>query len=177
MIRGGVLLFMTRGLAVGGKITLNNQNPEVWCSAIRRNAMHLKERECPIVFVFVWLSASDSSGFSSYLLMRSSSSNEASRGGGECIRTRGHRTVNTLRAPTVCVCVVITLYGCISMTIRLGVKTCVKWTWVDQRHNKNHECVEKISTCYFTSKCVKMCVNFTIICIKNYNFWDNVLAN
>jgi len=57
MIRGGVLLFMTRGLAVGGKITLNNQNPEVWCRAIRRIAMHLKEGECPIVFVsvFFWL--------------------------------------------------------------------------------------------------------------------------
>lgn len=104
MIRGGVLLFMTRGLAVGGKITLNNQNPEVWCSAIRRNAKHPKEREHPIVlvsvFVCLWLQR--------YLLMRSPC--EASRGGGECIRTWGPRTVNTLWAPTVCNDYIIRIY-------------------------------------------------------------------
>lgn len=100
MIRGGVLLFMTRGLAVGGKITLNNQNPELWCSAIRRNAMHLKERERPIVFVSVlaiclWFQQLQ------FVLMRSS--NEASRGG-------GHRTANTPRAPTVCADYIIRIY-------------------------------------------------------------------
>lgn len=50
MISGGVLLFMTRGLAVGGKMTLNNQNPEVWCNKIRKKATHLKKDNLPIVF-------------------------------------------------------------------------------------------------------------------------------